>query len=285
MDIIGHKKEELRLLELAKKDSCSICLTGVEGTGKKLVALSFLKGVLNDNENLDLNPDFFKLEKGDEQIKINEIRKVIEFASIKSYGGKNRAVLIDNAQNINLNAQNALLKILEEPPKNLFTVLITNDFTSLIPTIRSRVTNINFDRLSYDELKQIFPETDEELLRISNGSAKMALGLSTIDSKLMKNFAKSYILSIGDAFLNGEELSYVNLKTCGIYTEAIIFDIIRYNEEKVCDYKLTEKLVTLGKFSTGYLVKKSKKLDRYIKLYEGSYNKKALITDLFFARS
>lgn len=284
MAIVGHKREREELSGLLSRDGLSLSFSGKEGTGKKLVALSFLRELLGISESDDIrkNPDLFLIEKEDEMIKADDIRALINFSGIKSYLGGKKAVLIDNAENMNKNAQNALLKILEEPPKGEFIILITKDFEELLPTIRSRVTNIRFQDLKDEEIREIFPNITEEILSVADGSAKKADSFIHADTKVMNAFAKNVILSTGDAFLEGKEISYVNLIIYTEYTQKILSDMILERSGGEPKLALSKYLNEHYDFSIDYLIEKSRRLDKTAKLYAGNYNKKLLLANLLF---
>lgn len=284
MAIVGHKRERKELLGLLSRDGLSLSFSGKEGTGKKLVALSFLRKLLGASEAEDIrkNPDLFLIEKEDEMIKADDIRALINFSGIKSYLGGKKAVLIDNAENMNKNAQNALLKILEEPPKGEFIILITKDFEELLPTIRSRVTNIRFQDLKDEEMREIFPNITEEILAVADGSAKKADSFIHADTKAMNAFAKNVILSTGDAFLEGKELTYVNLIIYTEYAQKIISDMMFEKNGGEPKLRLSKYLNEHYDFSIDYLIEKSRLLDKTAKLYAGNYNKKLLLANLLF---
>ncbi len=284
MAIVGHKREREELSGLLSRDGLSLSFSGKEGTGKKLVALSFLRELLGISESDDIrkNPDLFLIEKEDEMIKADDIRALINFSGIKSYLGGKKAVLIDNAENMNKNAQNALLKILEEPPKGEFIILITKDFEELLPTIRSRVTNIRFQDLKDEEMREIFPNITEEILSVADGSAKKADSFIHADTKVMNAFAKNVILTTGDAFLEGKEISYVNLIIYTEYTQKILSDMILERSGGEPKLALSKYLNEHYDFSIDYLIEKSRRLDKTAKLYAGNYNKKLLLANLLF---
>lgn len=284
MAIVGHKREREELSGLLSRDGLSLSFSGKEGTGKKLVALSFLRELLGISESDDIrkNPDLFLIEKVDEMIKADDIRALINFSGIKSYLGGKKAVLIDNAENMNKNAQNALLKILEEPPKGEFIILITKDFEELLPTIRSRVTNIRFQDLKDEEMREIFPNITEEILSVADGSAKKADSFIHADTKVMNAFAKNVILSTGDAFLEGKEITYVNLIIYTEYTQKILSDMILERSGGEPKLALSKYLNEHYDFSIDYLIEKSRRLDKTAKLYAGNYNKKLLLANLLF---
>lgn len=80
-------------------------------------------------------------------IAVDDIRKVGHFLSMSADGGLARIVIVDPADDMNANAANALLKNLEEPPKNTFMILITHQLGRLLPTIRSRCRVVRFKPL------------------------------------------------------------------------------------------------------------------------------------------
>lgn len=88
-------------------------------------------------------------------ISIEQIRDVVEFMHLSTSEKGWRIVMIDPADAMNRNAENALLKVLEEPPKQTLLILVTHQPDRLLPTTRSRCREIRFH-----------PPTEEELLKI-----------------------------------------------------------------------------------------------------------------------
>ena len=79
-----------------------------------------------------------KEKKASELITIQQIRELGEFVSLTSHQNGHRVVLITKAEQLNLNAANALLKMLEEPPPLTIFILVANHLSRILPTIRSR---------------------------------------------------------------------------------------------------------------------------------------------------
>lgn len=77
-------------------------------------------------------------EKENTTIKVDEIRKIREDAYVLSLGGRQKFYILEYADLLTVQAQNAFIKILEEPPKNVIFILICKTVTSLLPTVRSR---------------------------------------------------------------------------------------------------------------------------------------------------
>lgn len=87
---------------------------------------------------LENNPDFFLLEAAETSIGIEDVRSLQKYISLKPYQEDKKIVLIKEAQNLTVEAQNALLKTLEEPPETVHIILTVRDSGELIPTIISR---------------------------------------------------------------------------------------------------------------------------------------------------
>ncbi|MDH3268482.1 MAG: hypothetical protein OEM46_06465 [Ignavibacteria bacterium] len=117
-------------------------------------------------------------------IKINSIRDIKKFVSMNYDEAGYRFILISDAHLMNEEAQNALLKNLEEPPENVIFVLTTSMVSKLRPTIISRCWRINFDPLSEEEIVFVLTEyfnvdkiTAEEVAPFAMGSVQSALNL------------------------------------------------------------------------------------------------------------
>jgi DNA polymerase III subunit delta' len=142
------------------------------------------------------------------KIKISSIRDIKKFLSLNYSDIKYRLVLISDAHLMNDEAQNALLKNLEEPPEGVIFVLVTPFPGQLRETIKSRCWNLNFKPLNNQDLKEIlvtYFNTDYKLAEavgpFSNGSVTDALNLIENDfyfllektiSILRYSFAQKY---------------------------------------------------------------------------------------------
>lgn len=108
------------------------------------------------------------VERGD-HILIEQIRALRSWAGKKSFEGGNRVVLIFEADRMNLNAQNALLKLAEEPPPGLYLLFTARQPDRLLPTIISRTQQFRHRTISADTLHRILlemgkPEADADRL-------------------------------------------------------------------------------------------------------------------------
>jgi len=216
---MGHDAVEGRLLDLFKcgKLAHGYLFNGARGIGKATMAFRFARFLLNNAEydpnqeslfgdapdfssmDIDVNggvfrqvasgghPDLFVVERAYDATKniyknavdVAAIRKVEPFLrKTSSYGGW-RVVIVDDANTMNRNAQNALLKILEEPPKKTIIILVTHAMGALLPTILSRTQVIPFQSLNDDVITDLLRREDfedvQDCVRLGAGSAGMAL--------------------------------------------------------------------------------------------------------------
>jgi DNA polymerase-3 subunit delta' len=122
-------------------------------------------------------------------IRVDEVRELKNFLNLSSVDGGRRAVIVDCADEMNPNAANAVLKILEEPPANVTFFLISHQPFRLLPTIRSRCRELRLTPLSpadlADALTQAGGETapDEAaaLAELAGGSVGEAFRLTNLD--------------------------------------------------------------------------------------------------------
>ena len=199
--VIGFDQEFDSILNqlLDNKLSNSLLLTGNKGVGKKYFILQIIEEYINKKvvtsqtqHHLSLlknnsHPNIIIAEKEiDEKTKklknfivIDQIRKINQFCSETSIiEDIPKFILIDCADDMNINASNALLKILEEPKLNTYFFLISHQPSSLLPTIKSRCLKINLPNHNYDNFSNIIEisnndineETKKFLYDITNGS-------------------------------------------------------------------------------------------------------------------
>jgi DNA polymerase-3 subunit delta' len=120
------------------------------------------------------------------QITIEEIRKLKSFFALSAADGGRRVVIIDAADDMNVNAANALLKVLEEPPQHTILLLISHQPSRLLPTIRSRCRTLRLSALSQVDIDAVLATQELEidpaemgvLSSLSAGSAGEAIRLA-----------------------------------------------------------------------------------------------------------
>ncbi|HEX6000264.1 MAG TPA: DNA polymerase III subunit delta' [Hyphomicrobiaceae bacterium] len=125
-------------------------------------------------------------------ISVDEVRKLRAFLGHTADAGGWRVVIVDSADELNVNAANALLKSLEEPPPRALFLLVASQPSGLLPTIRSRCRRLDLAPLDAESLRQAVtaaltaagekpPSADkwQQLVRLAEGSVRSALQLAT----------------------------------------------------------------------------------------------------------
>jgi len=107
------------------------------------------------------------------QIK-NAIDEVIRFLELSPIKSKYKVAIIDDTDMLSVQAQNALLKTLEEPRSDTILILVTEDEGRLLPTIVSRSRIIRFAPLTNDEIKKAVPDASPEIIDLADGSIGFA---------------------------------------------------------------------------------------------------------------
>ncbi len=130
--------------------------------------------------------------KEQQSLKIDTVREFSKYASKKPLLSEHKVFILNDADTLTTEAQNAMLKLLEEPPKNTFFILISSQKNTFLTTVLSRCHLINFGPLSSENVEEILARNnislDEAALlsRFSNGSVKTALDMKRIMTKLEK---------------------------------------------------------------------------------------------------
>ena len=152
-----------------------------ENTEDALSQISdFVSHILSFNTEVSLenNPDFriIRLLEEDKEIKIDQIRSAVDFFSKTPAISKNKILVIYQADLMNINAANAILKMLEEPTKNSYIFLVTHYENSIIPTLKSRCAIFNsksdIENISKDYSSFSKKSTDELFKMAANIALK-----------------------------------------------------------------------------------------------------------------
>jgi len=142
---------------------------GPDGIGKRATAIEFAKAINHDevaSRKIDSgnHPDVFIVypEGKASSIKIEKIREIIYQASLKPYEAEKRIFIISDAEAMTLEAQNALLKLLEEPPQNHILILTSSNAAALLSTVLSRCKVVKFYSLSQGRIQEFLEAQDME---------------------------------------------------------------------------------------------------------------------------
>lgn len=123
------------------------------------------------------------------EIVVDDVRDTIRFLKLTAGEGGWRVVIVDSADDLNPNAANALLKVLEEPPARAVLILISHNPGRLLATLRSRCRKLRLaelddatlERLLAEYLPDLAADERQDLLRLADGSIGRALELARAD--------------------------------------------------------------------------------------------------------
>lgn len=174
-EIIGNEpiKNELKRAVDENKVSHSYMFVGIEGIGKQMIAKEFAQIVLCTNEEekgchqckscvefmSHNHPDFLYLEPDGSSIKIEQIRYLQRKIQEKPIISNKKVYIINDADKMTAEAQNCLLKTLEEPPEYSTIILVGSNENAFLNTIKSRCMKISFQPIETKYIKQYMEET------------------------------------------------------------------------------------------------------------------------------
>jgi DNA polymerase III subunit gamma/tau len=203
---------------------------GISGIGKSLVAKIFIKLINCENPTKGLNPcnkckncinidnDRFidlihiKPTSTKEVIKIEKIREIEEKIAYKTFEGKFKVILIEDADQMNISSSNAILKTLEEPPENTIFILTASKISRLPDTILSRCQKILFSPLSKElissKLKIEYTNLKQEDLKIASSISQ---GSITIAKEIIDNDILVFRREFFETLFNKSNIKLANL--------------------------------------------------------------------------
>lgn len=229
--IIGNKQITDILEKSVKqnKTSHSYLFVGTPGIGKKLVAIELAKMLLCLDENkycnkcksciefdTNNNPDFLYIEPDGNNIKIEQIRNLQKSIQEKPIISNKKAYIINDADLMTKEAQNCLLKTLEEPPEFSTIILVGSNDTAFLPTIKSRCTILHFNKIRDEEIEGYLrtyygmDNIDKNMLDMFQGSIGKAIALKDKQEEykalenIIENINKKTLIDI----INDSEILY-----------------------------------------------------------------------------
>lgn len=198
--IVGNEKKINILRQIIKSNNIphAMIFSGPEMIGKKKIAIEFIKNIFCEDlcgecyfcKSIENNPDINIISPVEGNIEIEEIRKAKERLSLKPYHNKIKALIIDDSHLMKSDAQNALLKMLEEPKGDTLIIFITPFREMLLKTIRSRAQEIKFSLVGNEEIEKYLislgasSKKAKEISLISSGQIGKAINFFEDKSKM-----------------------------------------------------------------------------------------------------
>jgi DNA polymerase-3 subunit delta' len=199
-EVVGNTrvKKVLQLALQRNRIPNSLLFSGPKGVGKSILAHVLARAVNCEREKDDACekcptcvaiaggrlPDVWDIAPDGQTIKVEQMRSMRQAAYLRPMVGKKRVFIIDEADKMNEEASNTVLKTLEEPPLFSLIILVTSNAHLLLPTIKSRCQILNFSPVAREEIKRVLVEkgyTEERARIISlavRGNLEEALTLN-----------------------------------------------------------------------------------------------------------
>lgn len=206
LELIGYAIQEAQIVQAlnAGRMPHALIFAGDQGRGKESMAYRLARALLSKQKTrpfadlsveasdpvihrlaIGAHPDFQRVERTNkkgknelsEEIVIDDVRHAIAFLMLKPIESDWRVLIVDEAHLMNVSAQNAFLKTLEEPPPQTLLILIAHQKSRLLPTIRSRAQVFDFPALPPQTLLQeagptlraLPKDVQDALLRMARG--------------------------------------------------------------------------------------------------------------------
>lgn len=241
-DIVGQEqiKEQLRSAILMDKVSHAYIINGEKNSGKEFIAKVFAMALqcghggaepcgecrscrqaVNGNQ-----PDIIRLtHEKPNTIGVEDIRAQVNGdVMIKPYSSPRKIYIINEAEKMTVQAQNALLKTLEEPPSYVVILILTTNADALLPTIRSRCVLLNMKPVADGEIRRFLMET----MQIPDYRAKLCVAFAR------GNVGKAKLLASSEEFDNIREEALTLLK----YIDQMEISEITAAVKKAGEYKI-----------------------------------------------
>jgi DNA polymerase III gamma/tau subunit len=206
--IFGHESLKEKLLSQIRMKVFfkSVIFSGPEGIGKKQLAIALLQelncssevacGICDPCLKIQTSKELFlhEVELQNDKVKIESIREMIQFTSLTSWV-PHRFVVINHVERMTLQAANAVLKTLEEPPEGVHFVLITSNLSQVLPTIRSRCQVMGFSPLTDQHLQNIIPGIEPWQIHWSFGRVSLAKKMMQEEWQAVRKAAINFLHS------------------------------------------------------------------------------------------
>lgn len=224
-EILGNEKiiKTLKNSVINGTLSHSYILDGNEKMGKKSIAFAFSKLLLCERKgespceecsscksfNTKNNPDFFFIKPEKNKINVSQIRdNVIKNIETKPFKYKYKVFVIDKAHDMTVQAQNAILKSIEEPPDFAIFILLSQNYNSFLPTILSRCILFKIKPITTQKIEEFLKKCDVDSEK-ANAYAVFSKGSIGLSLELLKD--ASFIDFRKQATNDIEKLDKMNL--------------------------------------------------------------------------
>lgn len=169
MKFIGHNKIRESFDKLIEKCALSHAhlIIGEDGIGKSKIAQIFALSILDKGQEKEY-ADIVNYRVNEKSIGIDEVRGIIQEIYKKPFEGDKKVIIIHKGNKLTIQAQNALLKTIEEPPKGVYIIILCESGDLILDTIKSRCQIHKLSPLNIEDMREYinlyFKEFDEKMI-------------------------------------------------------------------------------------------------------------------------
>ena len=190
--ILGHESiiNGINRRKLNNSFSHANLIVGVDGIGKSVIAKYLSNNIIEPRDNAE-SVDIVRYYPSSSSFGVDDVRNIIDEVSKKPYEGDKKVLILYKCDKMTTQAQNALLKTIEEPPAGVYLILLSDSLETILDTIQSRCQVYKLTPLSKDNISEYI---DSYYPQINSDDRQAALAFSTgIPGKI-------------DKFINDEKL-------------------------------------------------------------------------------
>ena len=194
--IFGHNEQFKILNESYRvKFPHAWIFNGIKGIGKYSTAVSFIKSICKIERGYTQN--FFEINSEENPVLVDDIRLLINQINLTNANeNQNCFIVIDNADGLNFNSYNAMLKTIEDPPSNTIIIIISHDIKRIPKTILSRCIKLDFKPLNKKNMFEFCKYYDvdckhfnlEKNYFLTNGSIERLFFLVSEEGKIIQEY-------------------------------------------------------------------------------------------------
>lgn len=266
--IIGHKSiiDSINNRNLNDSFSHANLIVGDDGIGKSIIAKYLSNKIIKVRENSE-SVDIVKYYPSSNSFGVDDVRNIINEVGKKPYEGDKKVLILYRCDKLTTQAQNALLKTIEEPPKGVYIILLSDSLEAILDTIKSRCQIYKLTPLTKDE---ILIYIKDKYTNLNSEDEKAALAYSAgipgkvdrfIDDKNLKDL-RDICIELFEDILSREQgivLKYVellkNLKDDKIELLNILLSYIRdimifkelNNSEIIVNFDKVDKIKNISR--------------------------------------
>ena len=209
--IIGHKNiiSSINNRNLNGSFSHANLIVGNDGIGKSIIAKYLSNQIIKVRDNAE-SVDIVKYYPSSSSFGVDDVRNIINEVSKKPYEGDKKVLILYKCDKLTTQAQNALLKTIEEPPKGVYLILLSDSLETILDTIKSRCQIYKLTPLTKEE---ILIYINDNYTNLTSEDEKAALAYSAgipgkvdrfIDDKNLKNL-RDICIELFEDILNREQ--------------------------------------------------------------------------------